>query len=118
MAPRKPTKDEIAALLAGGMPEPTMPHVEPLRSADIVTYPALATVLAAPIQKIDHLQELMLEKFSSLEKLSLERHHQLEDMRQALDKEKTATVKFKVASLVAIVGFLAELVLRLTLAKS
>lgn len=115
MAPRKPTKDEIAALLVGGMPESNMPPVEPLRAADIVTYPALATVLAAPLQKIDNLKELMLEKFSSLERLSVERQNQLEDLREALDKAKADTVKFKVASLVAIVGFLAEAILRIVL---
>ena len=115
MAPRKPTKDEIASLLASGMPESSMPAMEPLRAADVVTYPALGAILAAPLERIESMKELMLEKFSSLEKLSLERQNQMQELKKAVDKEKANAVKFKIASLVAIVGFLAELVIRLAI---
>ena len=117
MAPRKATKEEIVNLLSEGMKGSSLPPsggvaIVPLQASEIVTYPALALVMENSSTKLDALSNLMVEKFKSLEDLSRERQGQIAELKAALDKEKTANVKFKIASLVAVVGFLADALLR------
>ena len=91
MAPKKPTKDQLLALLEGG--SGPMPTVEPLKASEIVTYPALTGILSTLEERHNGLVALMNQRFSTLERMSQDRSEQLVKAETAINARITEEVK-------------------------
>lgn len=84
MAPKKPSKDQLAELFESL--NTGLPAVEPLKASEIVTYPALAGILSTLEERHNGLVALMNQRFGTLENMSRDRSDQLGKVEHSLEK--------------------------------